>query len=94
MLQCADSEALDMAQDLPRSGFTDVELQVIRWLPSGLSFTVIGEELGLSGATVRVTAIGVYRKLGVDGRSDAVALSARLGLLRPVAVVESADLDD
>jgi LuxR family maltose regulon positive regulatory protein len=94
MLHCANSEVVGMSRGTPRTDLTGIELQVIRWLPSELSYADIGQQLGLSGAMVRVVAIGVFRKLGVDGRRDAVVLSVRLGLLRPVAVVDRDDPDD
>lgn len=57
------------------------ELAVLRLLPSDKSAREIGAELYLSGNTVRTHIRMIYRKLGVNSRSEAVARAGALGLL-------------
>jgi len=57
------------------------ELQVLAFLPSHLSFDDIGIRLGRSGTAIQRLAIGVYRKLGVISRRDAVERGMVLGLV-------------
>src|SRR3954451_3139355 len=84
-----------------RSGreLTDLELQLVQWLPMQLSFTDIGHRLEMSGPTVRALAVALYRRLGVASRRDAVQRCIQLGLVPPDwqgedrnAVEASADL--
>ena len=80
VLHCVGSEThVDGRAGL--NEFTTLELRVIPWLPSSLSFADIGFQLGVSAAMVKLTAIGVYRKVGVVNRQDAVTRCGRLGLL-------------
>src|SRR5881398_262067 len=62
---------------------TDVELQVVQWLPMPLSFTDIGHRLGMRGPAVRALAVALYRRLGVASRHDAVQRCIQLGLVPP-----------
>ena len=59
---------------------TERELDVLRLLAAGLANREIGERLFLSPETVKTHLGNVYRKLGVDGRTQAVivALSKKL----------------
>jgi PAS domain S-box-containing protein len=70
---------LTSAKDL-----TDSEIRVIPWLPMFLSFAAIGERVGLSAATVKAVAIGLYRRLDVASRSEAVERCVELGVLAAV----------
>ena len=58
------------------------ELQVLAFLPSHMSFQAIGVRLGRSGSAIQRLAIGIYRKLGVISRRDAVERALVLGLVR------------
>ncbi len=60
---------------------TTAELAVLRQLQSDLSTREIAGELYLSANTVRSHTRAVYRKLGVNSRSQAVARADALGLL-------------
>lgn len=57
------------------------ELQVLAFLPSHLSFEDIGIRVGRSGHAIQRLAIGIYRKLGVISRRDAVERGLVLGLI-------------
>jgi LuxR family transcriptional regulator, maltose regulon positive regulatory protein len=54
---------------------------VLRLLTSDLSAREIGAKLFLSLNTVRSYMRGIFRKLGVNSRAEAVARAGALGLL-------------
>jgi LuxR family transcriptional regulator, maltose regulon positive regulatory protein len=60
---------------------TPGELAVLRELPSLLSLREIGEARSLSVNTVKTHLRSIYRKLGVEGRREAVEAGRRRGLL-------------
>lgn len=60
---------------------TPREGDVLYLIGEGLSNREIGEKLFISERTVRKHAEAIFRKLGVAGRSKAVACARRLGLL-------------
>jgi predicted ATPase/DNA-binding CsgD family transcriptional regulator len=60
---------------------TDRELEVLAAIASGQTNAQIGAGLYLSPKTVMHHSANVYRKLGVRGRAEAVALAYRTGLL-------------
>jgi DNA-binding NarL/FixJ family response regulator len=60
---------------------TDRELEVLAAIASGQTNAQIGAKLYLSPKTVMHHSANVYRKLGVRGRAEAVALAYRTGLL-------------
>ena len=59
---------------------TTAELRLIHFLPTHLSLQEIADHLYLSRPTVKTHIASIYRKLGVDGRSQAVELINLLGL--------------
>jgi LuxR family transcriptional regulator, maltose regulon positive regulatory protein len=60
---------------------TPGELVVLRELPSLLSLREIAEARAVSVNTVKTHLRSIYRKLGVDGRREAVEAARRRGLL-------------
>jgi LuxR family maltose regulon positive regulatory protein len=58
------------------------ELAVLRLLAAGLANKDIGARLSIGLPTVKTHVDGVYRKLGVRNRTQAVAAALRLGLIR------------
>jgi len=60
---------------------TDRELEVLAAIASGQTNPQIAAALYLSPKTVMHHSTNVYRKLGVRGRAEAVALAYRTGLL-------------
>jgi len=66
---------------MPAQALTSDEFKVIQWLPTPLSFAEIGERVAMPAAAVRATAIGLYRRLGVASRQEAVHRCLRLGLI-------------
>jgi LuxR family transcriptional regulator, maltose regulon positive regulatory protein len=62
---------------------TTAELRVLRFLPSHLSFREIAEQLFVSPNTVKTHVRGIYRKLDVSSRGNAVERARRAGLVEP-----------
>lgn len=60
---------------------TAAERRVLEQLPTHRSLVEIGEHLYVSRNTVKTHTLSIYRKLGVSGRSEAVARAGELGLL-------------
>jgi LuxR family maltose regulon positive regulatory protein len=59
------------------------EIRVLRYMPTNLSTPEIARELSLSVHTVRTHIRHLFAKLGVHGRTEAVARARALGLLAP-----------
>jgi LuxR family maltose regulon positive regulatory protein len=57
------------------------ELRLRPLLSTHLSFPEIGAELSLARTTIKSQALSIYRKLGAQSRSQAVARARELGLL-------------
>ncbi len=66
----------------PTSVFTPREAEVLGRVAAGLTNRQIGAELFISEKTVSVHLSRVLAKLGVSGRTEAVAVAAERGLLR------------
>ena len=66
---------------LRRSSLTAAELRVLPLLATHLSFPEIGAALFLSPSPVKSQAMSLYRKLGANSRSQAVARFRELDLL-------------
>lgn len=86
-LAAAVGEELAAARDHAATGElgeppSKAELAVLRLLATDLSTRQIGGKLYLSPNTVRSHTRAIYRKLGVNARTDAVARAEALGLLR------------
>jgi LuxR family transcriptional regulator, maltose regulon positive regulatory protein len=60
---------------------TPAELRVLQFLPTHLSFPEIAGRVFVSPNTVKTQAQGVYRKLGVSSRREAVERARASGLL-------------
>jgi LuxR family maltose regulon positive regulatory protein len=69
------------ARSVVTDELTAREQAVLRLLPSGLSATEIGSELGISRDTIKTHTKSIYRKLGASSRRDAVARARVLELL-------------
>jgi DNA-binding NarL/FixJ family response regulator len=71
----------------PRShgsrSLTARELMVLRLMASGLPNKDIATALGITERTVKFHVTAILNRLGADNRTQAVALAARRGILRP-----------
>jgi LuxR family maltose regulon positive regulatory protein len=65
----------------PEERLTAREEAVLRLLRGTLSLREIGQELHLSGNTIKTHTRAIYRKLGVTGRREAVEQGRKLGIL-------------
>jgi DNA-binding CsgD family transcriptional regulator len=61
---------------------TPRQLEILQLAAEGLAGPVIAERLGLSGATVKTHFEHIYERLGVSGRTAAVAHAMRDGLIQ------------
>lgn len=73
------TSALPDAGSVPK--LTERERIVLRTLMSTSSLTEVSDELGVSPNTVKTQLRSVYRKLGVTGREEAVAIAVSRNLL-------------
>jgi LuxR family maltose regulon positive regulatory protein len=60
---------------------SDRELEVLQFIAEGLTNKEIAARLYLSPGTVKVHAHNIYGKLGVSGRTQAVAKARSLDIL-------------
>jgi predicted ATPase/DNA-binding CsgD family transcriptional regulator len=65
----------------PPSPLTDRQIEVVRLLATGMGNKEIAGALGLTSKTVMHHTTAIYRRLGVRGRSEAVAWAVRAGLV-------------
>jgi LuxR family transcriptional regulator, maltose regulon positive regulatory protein len=72
----------NVARQPDRPALSDRELAVLRLLAAGLANKDIGARLSIGLPTVKTHVDGVYRKLGVRNRTQAVAAAVRQGLIR------------
>jgi LuxR family transcriptional regulator, maltose regulon positive regulatory protein len=79
VLAAGPSQVLETGHEADR--LTPGELVVLRELPSLLSLREIAEARAVSVNTVKTHLRSIYRKLGVDGRREAVDAGRRRGLL-------------
>ena len=63
-----------------RLGLTEREGRVLALLAGGATYREIADVLAFSVSTVRNEAVAVYRKLGVDGRTEAAVRAIELGV--------------
>jgi LuxR family transcriptional regulator, maltose regulon positive regulatory protein len=77
-------DAAKAVKTVSASGVTDLtpaELRVLQYMPTHLSFSEIAAAVFVSANTVKTQAQGVYRKLGVSSRREAVDEARKLGLI-------------
>jgi len=81
MLDAADRGLTRAVTGEAPSPLSERELQVLRLLPTHLTFKEIGGELFVSENTIKTHARHIYRKLSTSSRAGAVAAARELGLL-------------
>lgn len=81
------NNALDARLDAPATAsledLSPRQIEVLRLLIEGKSNKLISRELSLSESTVKTHLLAVFRRLGVNSRTQAVLAAARLGLRLP-----------
>jgi two-component system, NarL family, response regulator YdfI len=70
------------ARDVDKPLLTDKEAQILQAVARGSRSKEIASELGIAERTVKAHLTNIYNKLGVDSRSQAVAVAAERGILR------------
>ena len=71
--------------DEEKISLTQREREVLELVAKGLSYSEIGETLGMSVHTVTSHIKHIYRKLSVNSRGEAVFEAAQLGLIKPIS---------
>lgn len=77
LLGADGATSIDDAETL---GFSPRQVDVLRLLVEGRSNKLIMRELDLSESTVKTHLQAIFRRLGVNSRTQAVVAAARLGL--------------
>ncbi|MNV58630.1 Transcriptional regulatory protein ComA [compost metagenome] len=60
---------------------TDKEIQILQSVARGFRSKEIAAEMGIAERTVKAHLTAIYNKLGVDSRSQAVAIALERGIL-------------
>ena len=68
-------------RELERRGLTDQEIEILQLAAAGLNNKDIGVQQFWSEITIKRKMQGIYRKLDVKGRAQAVAEAIRLGII-------------
>lgn len=63
------------------ASITVAQAQVLRYLPTPMTFALIADKLGISRGAAKERAERLYNKLGVHNRTDAVDRARDLGLI-------------
>ena len=71
-----------LADHVSTSELTERELEVLKLIVAGLHNHDIGEALSISEKTVKTHVTHILGKLGVEGRSQAINVALRRGLVR------------
>ncbi|WP_310462240.1 response regulator transcription factor [Sphaerotilus sp.] len=71
------------AEMIDRLGLSPRQVDVLRLLTAGQSNKVICRELDVAESTIKTHLLGLFRKLGVNSRTEAVVAAARIGLKFP-----------
>lgn len=85
IVAAADEAAVEAvaegAATIKAASISIAQAQVLRYLPTQLTFAVIAEKLGISRGAARERAERAYKKLGVHSRAEAVTRARSLGLI-------------
>lgn len=71
-----------LAQRMGSLELTERELEVLRLLAAGDGNKQIGSKLSIAPGTVKAHIANLFTKLGVQGRTEAVAIALRRGLVK------------
>ena len=97
LLQAAVARTLVAHLETPRSARTEgltprEQLEVLALMAAGAANKKIAERLAIAERTVKAHATSIFNRLGVDSRTEAVAVALRRGLLPPRTLDSSAGL--
>jgi DNA-binding NarL/FixJ family response regulator len=67
----------------PFDALTQRELEIVGWVASGANNSIIGHHLGLNEKTIRNKLSDIFRKTGVDGRTNLALLAKQHGIDEP-----------
>lgn len=70
--------------ELAQLGLSPRQLDVLRLLATGQTNKQIGRELGVAESTIKTHVLGLFQKLGVMSRTEAVLWAGERGLGRPI----------
>ena len=73
--------AAHLAARMNQDNLTEREVHVIRRVASGKSNKEIAAELDISEGTIKVHVSNILRKLGVTGRTEAIATAVKRGIV-------------
>ena len=74
--------ASKLAESMARPELSERELQVLQYLANGRSNKEIGQILSISESTVKSHVRSILTKLEAMGRTEAIAVASRRGLIR------------
>lgn len=83
--ELTQSDEARSEEAIDRLGLSPRQVDVLRLLTAGQSNKVICRELDLAESTIKTHLLGLFRKLGVGSRTEAVVAAARIGLKFPNA---------
>jgi DNA-binding NarL/FixJ family response regulator len=79
---CREAEPVPVSLPVVATdGLTPRELEVLTLVADGLDNRVIGQQLGITRSTVKHHLEGIFAKLGVHGRTEAVREGMRRGMV-------------
>jgi DNA-binding NarL/FixJ family response regulator len=81
--ELAQTDEERAAEAIDRLGLSPRQVDVLRLLTAGQSNKVICRELDVAESTIKTHLLGLFRKLGVNSRTEAVVAAARIGLKFP-----------
>jgi DNA-binding NarL/FixJ family response regulator len=70
-----------LSEYFPRVALTGRETEVLALVASGLGNKEIASRLGTASGTIKIHVQNVLEKLGASGRTHAVAIAIRRGIL-------------
>ncbi len=80
-----EEQALSLLNSLDLLGLSQRETEVLFWIMQGKENKAIATQLGIGKSTVRKHLESIYRKLGVQSRTEAIAQALKkLGVLDPL----------
>ena len=79
--QAAANTIAEDAATVRAASISMAEARVLRYLPTPLTFALIGDKLGISRSAAKERAERAYKKLGVHSRAEAVGRARALGLI-------------